>query len=414
MSNKKLTIGLFGFGCVGQGLTDVLSNSKQFSADIKKICIKNAEKPRTLNSDLFTTNKLELLNDPEINTIVELIDDPLEAYDIIRYALTNGKNVVSANKKVIADNLEELLLLQKENNTSLIYEGSACGGIPIIRTLEEYYDNEELNALSGIFNGSSNYILTKIYKDGSTYSEALKKAQELGFAETDPTLDVEGYDPKYKLIILALHAFGVILKPEDVFNYGINNLTSAEIELYKEKGIAVKLKPELKKITDNRFTAFVLPQLIPENDSLYNINNEHNAVSVEGLFSNEQVFAGKGAGGHPTGSAVLSDISALSYHYKYSYKKYYSGVELIHDNSIVIDLYFSGTSEALNNFFPDENKAEAGNHKFLVTQRSIEWLIQNRNTLNQEGIFIASIQPDAIGEIKKWFDQNRQYTPATF
>jgi len=403
--SKQLTIGLFGFGCVGQGLYDVLKNSKQFTAEFKRICIKDPNKKRSLDEKLFTTNKWDLLNDEEINTIVELIDDPEEAYSIITTSLKLGKNVVTANKKVVAEHLEELILLQKEYNSSLIYEASACGGIPIIRTLEEYYDNEELTSISGIFNGSSNFILTKIYQEGLSYNEALKQAQGLGFAETDPTLDVEGYDPKYKLVILALHAFGVVLNPNRVFNSGISNIGKTEFKLYRETRIAVKLNPVLKQTENGDVIAYVLPQLILPSHQLYNVNNEYNAVVVEGLFSNEQLFIGKGAGGHPTGSAVLSDISALSYNYRYSYKKYFQGNQPYQNNLSKLPLYISGKRSSLEFIFPGSEIVEIEGKATVITERSIDWLIQNQTILNKEGLFVAKIHEDVDYFLKDWQNQ---------
>ncbi|MBE7179214.1 MAG: homoserine dehydrogenase, partial [Mucilaginibacter polytrichastri] len=203
--SKQITIGLFGFGVVGQGLVDII-RSKNFKLEIRKIAIKHPEKKRSLPAELFTTDRHEILNDPEINTIVELINDADAAYDLVKEALQKGKNVVSANKKMIAQHLEELVELQHQFGASLLYEGAVCGSIPIIRNLEEYYDNELLYEVSGIFNGSSNYILSKVFNENLPYADALKQAQDLGFAETDPTMDVGGYDPKFKLAIATAHA----------------------------------------------------------------------------------------------------------------------------------------------------------------------------------------------------------------
>ncbi|MBC7758572.1 MAG: homoserine dehydrogenase, partial [Phormidesmis sp. FL-bin-119] len=210
--SKKLTIGLFGFGVVGQGLHDIIS-TKDLNIEIKKIVIKDSSKSRSLPEDLFTTDASEILDDSGINTVVELINDADAAFKITSTALKSGKNVVSANKKMIAEHLEELVALQKEYGTSLLYEGAVCGSIPIIRNLEEYYDNELLHSISGIFNGSSNFILSKIANEGLEYNDALKQAQDLGFAETDPLLDVGGYDAKFKLLIAAAHAYGAFIKP---------------------------------------------------------------------------------------------------------------------------------------------------------------------------------------------------------
>src|SRR5690606_30474660 len=226
--SKKLIIGIFGFGVVGQGLYDIIK-TKNLNLEIKKFVIKNANKQRSLPADLFTTDAEVILNDPEINTVVELIDDADAAFQITKRALESGKNVVSANKKMIATHLEELADIQQNHGTSLLYEGAVCGSIPIIRNLEEYYDNELLHSVSGIFNGSSNYILSKVFNENQNYDEALKKAQELGFAETDPTLDVGGYDPKYKLAIVASHAYGIYVNPDSILNLGIDKLGAQDI-----------------------------------------------------------------------------------------------------------------------------------------------------------------------------------------
>ncbi|WP_374951422.1 homoserine dehydrogenase, partial [Mucilaginibacter sp.] len=232
--SKKLNIGLFGFGVVGQGLYDIIK-TKNLNLEIVKIAIKNPEKERSLPRELFTTDRDDILNNPEINTVVELINDTEAAFEIVSRALSSGKNVVSASKKMIATYLKELIELQHKHGTSLLYEGSVCGSIPIIRNLEEYYDNELLHSISGIFNGSSNYILSKGYLEGLDYDSALKQAQDLGFAETDPTMDVGGYDAKYKLIIAAAHAYGVVIDPEAVLNIGIQNLAPNDLQYAREK-----------------------------------------------------------------------------------------------------------------------------------------------------------------------------------
>lgn len=317
---SRLKLGVFGFGCVGQGLYAVLNQSKGLEAEIKKICIKNADKVRSIDNAIFTTDKNELLSDPEIDIIVELIDDAEAAFDIVSSAFKNGKHVVSANKKMIAENLEVLLKLQKENNVSFLYEGSCCASIPIIRNLEEYYDNDMLSSVSGIFNGSTNYILTKMVKDGGSYDAVLKEAQDLGFAESDPTLDIEGIDAKYKLGIILFHAFGLITDPNKIFNYGISKINEFDIEFAKQRGLGIKLLAMTRR-QDNNINAICAPSFVHEESPLYNTNNEYNAVIVESAFSEQQVLVGKGAGDKPTGSAVLSDISALAYRYKYENKK---------------------------------------------------------------------------------------------
>src|SRR5512133_1989709 len=185
MTQQKLRIGLFGYGCVGQGLHDVLNSSKGFKADIVKICVKDHTKKRRIPMENFTYDKDEILDDPSINLIVELIDDAEEAFNIVSAAMKSGKNVVTANKLMVATHFRELVEMQSEYHVSLLYEASAGASIPIIRNLEEYYDNELLYSLRGILNGTTNYILTKMHNNGIPYDEALSEAQEKGFAESD-------------------------------------------------------------------------------------------------------------------------------------------------------------------------------------------------------------------------------------
>jgi homoserine dehydrogenase len=337
---KELTIGLFGFGVVGQGLHQVISQTKGIKASIKKIVIKNAEKPRTLPKQHFTTDANDVLYDPNINVIVELIDDADAAFSIVKQALQNGKDVVTANKKMLAEHLEEIYDLQQKTGKSVLYEGSVCGSIPIIRNLEEYYDNDLITSIEGIFNGSTNYILTKIFEEKKSYADALTKAQELGFAESNPDLDVLAFDPKFKLIIAIAHTFGVFVKPDEVINIGITHISETDVRFAKENGFAIKLVARAFK-QGGKIYGFVAPQLVNQTHTLYSVRNEFNAVQVEGAFAEKQLFVGKGAGSFPTASAVLSDISALNYHYQYEYKKRTQGAVPEFSNALQVEALVS-------------------------------------------------------------------------
>jgi homoserine dehydrogenase len=316
---NQLNIGLFGFGCVGNGLYEVLNQSNLLDAQIGAIVVKNPEKPRNLAAEHFSYDPKVILDNPEINVVVELIDDAKAAYEIVSEALRNGKHVVTANKKMLAENLTSLLEQAAENRVSLLYEGAVGGSIPIIRNLEEYYNNDSLSGIQGIVNGTTNYILTQT-NAGKDYQTALAEAQALGFAETDPTLDVDGFDSKFKLVLLIKHAFGLTLKPEEVFNYGIRQIKEQDVRFAAEKGYRLKLFSRAEKI-GSQLVGFVAPHFIQENNAAYNVNDEFNAVVVEALFSDRQLFLGKGAGAYPTASAVLSDISALQFDYQYEYRK---------------------------------------------------------------------------------------------
>ncbi len=322
-AHKQLTIGLFGFGVVGEGLYKVLQQTPSLKASIKKVCIRNPEKKRDAPTSLFTTDRTVLLNDPEINVIVEVIDDAKAAFEIVSTALKNGKAVVSASKKMIAENLPALLQLQEDTGQPFLYESSACASIPVIRNLEEYYDNDLLHSIKAIVNGSTNFILTKMFEDKLDFQSALLLAQQLGFAESDPKLDVEGYDALNKWVILLNHAYGIITSPEEILFSGIQNIQLSDALVAKEKHYDIKLIAQAKKLKNGSVAAFVLPQFVKLDEPLSFVKNEYNGVVIESGFADKQFFYGKGAGSFPTASAVLSDISALRYNYKYEYKKLY-------------------------------------------------------------------------------------------
>jgi homoserine dehydrogenase len=340
-THKKLTIGLFGFGVVGEGLYKVLQQTPSLKATIKKICIKHPGKKRNAPASLFTTEKDELLNDPEINVIVEVIDDSKAAFDIVSTALQNHKDVVSASKKMIAENLQALLDLQQKTGQSFLYESAACASIPVIRNLEEYYDNDLLHSIKAIVNGSTNFILTKIFEEHLDFKQALLLAQQQGFAESDPRLDVEGYDAVNKWTFLLTHAYGIIEKPENILFNGIQNIHSADAVVAKAKNQQIKLVAEAKKLENGKVAAYVMPQFVKADDHLSFVKNEYNGVVIESGFADKQFFYGKGAGSLPTASAVLSDISALRYQYKYEYKKLYHHQPQVLSEDVFLRVYVS-------------------------------------------------------------------------
>ncbi|NDK56750.1 homoserine dehydrogenase [Pontibacter fetidus] len=321
MTRKELTIGLFGFGCVGYGLFEVLHKTPGLKTTIKKICVRQEGKPRPIPAENFTLNKHDILDDPEINVVVELIDDADAAFEIVSEALKKGKAVVSANKKMIAEHFEELLELQRKYNSPLLYEAACCASIPIIRNLEEYYDTDLLTSVEGIVNGSCNYILTKIFADNLGYDIALAQAQAQGYAESNPSLDTGGSDAKYKLLLLIAHAFGLVLNPDDIFTLGIDRIGNTELQYAREKGYKIKLVAQAIKNPDNTIGFFVIPKFVGPESKLYTVDDVFNGVITHTSFAETQFFVGKGAGAYPTASAVLSDLSALTYDYRYEYKK---------------------------------------------------------------------------------------------
>lgn len=338
MSNRSLKLGIFGFGCVGSGLYETLQASKFTRAEVARICILDPSKPRTAPRELFTTVPEELLENDDIDVIVELIDDAEAAYEIVTKALRAGKDVVSANKKLVAEHLEELIQIQKETGKSFLYEAACAASIPIIRNLEEYYDNDLVKRVEGILNGSTNYILSSL-QEGGDFETVLKEAQDAGYAESDPSLDVDGWDAKYKLTLLIAHAFGLVVPTERVPHHGIRNITPRLQRIARERNQRIKLIARCWK-EENGVKAYVLPTFVDAEEELYSVNDALNGVVVEGAFSERQYFRGKGAGSLPTGAAVLSDISALTYDYRYAYKKLNS--ELTFENDFPVYIHLSG------------------------------------------------------------------------
>lgn len=390
---NKLVIGLFGFGVVGQGLYKVLQEVQTADAAIKSICVKHKDKPRSLDSKLFTYNSDDLLNDPEVNLIVELIDDPDAAYQIVRTALINGKSVVSGNKNMLAHHLKELIDIQRNNNNvALLYDASACGSIPVIRNLEEYYDNDLLQSITGILNGSSNFILTRIFQQNWTYDEALKHAQKLGFAESNPSFDVDGFDSMFKLIILALHGFGTLVDPGEVFHYGISNVSDHDILYAREKSKKIKLVAQVSKVNGKKFSMFVLPKLVGADEYIYNVEEEYNGVIIEGQFYDKQFMFGKGAGAFPTGSAVLSDITARKHHYRYEYKKLNFFASPLYTRDITIEVYVRYHDLVDLSHFDFESISEkyAGpEYNYVIGRIKLDNLHKMKTLIRKLNVFIA-------------------------
>lgn len=392
MTQHAIKIGLFGFGCVGQGLYDVLHLTGGVKAEIVRTCVKDRSKERSLPASFFTFDKRDILEDDSINTVVELIDDADEAYRIVKEALERGKNVITANKRMLAFHLEELSELALRQKVSFLYEGAACASIPVIRNLEEYYDNDLLNSVSGIFNGSTNYILSKVVSEGWDYPTALKRAQEAGFAESDPRLDVQAFDPLFKTVVLAAHAFGTFLDPNAIFHFGIDTLQPEDLRYAAEKGHKIKLAGEIRKTADNTLSAWVMPRLVPQNHYLYNVENEYNGVVVEAAFSDKQFLMGKGAGSHPTGSAVLSDISACGYGYVYEYKKVRQGNVPVFNNDAELSVFVRYGRDTDISFLPFtevEESFQGPNHAYRTGTVRLDDLFRNREKLIESGVFVA-------------------------
>ena len=393
---NSVTIGLFGFGTVGRGLHDVLQRLSTDRVGIHRVCVKHLDRHADEGVS-FTDSADDIFNDPQINFIVELIDDDVAAYDIVCRALRAGLPVVSGNKKMLARHLPELIELQEQTGAALLYDASACGSIPVIRNLEEYYDNDLLQSVKGILNGSSNFILSKVFNEGMGYEAALKLAQELGFAESDPSLDIDGWDSLYKLIIITMHAFGIYVEPERIFTYGISRMNDCDIQFANEKQRRVKLVGTAEKIDDGHLSLSVMPHLISRQKYIYSVEDEFNGVVIKGLFYYKQFMFGRGAGGHPTGSAVLSDITARLYDYRYEYKKLRSRRQPAYTTDFSFSVYFRYTNPADRTLLTFEHVDEtytSPTNNYLVGYVRMSELIEKAARLRAASVFLAAYPQD--------------------
>lgn len=396
--SKEIRIGLFGFGTVGRGLFELLRDVPTSNVSIKRICVRDINRDRGAERSLFTNNADDIFGDPEINFIVELIDDAEASYDIVCRAIKAQMPVVTGNKKMLAHRLPELIRLQKEYGATLLYDASACGSIPVIRNLEEYYDNDLLISVKGILNGSSNFILSKIFNEGMPHAEALALARREGFLESNPTLDLEGWDSLFKLVIIGVHAFGVYVEPSKVFNYGITHMTDDDIRFAREKDRRIKLVAHVEKLSDNRLAMCVIPQLISRNKYIYSVEDEFNGVVIKGLFYDKQFMFGRGAGARPTSSAVLSDITACLYDYKYEYKKMrHSAVLPTFTDDISFRVYIRYTDPVdlgLLHFEEIYENYSSKGYNYMVGRVSLKSLHSAREALNSRKVFLAAYPAD--------------------
>ena len=398
MDNKQINIGLFGFGTVGKGLYDVLKKIQPENVSIVKVCVRNVAKHSAEAPELeFTSKADDIFSDTRINFIVELIDDAEAAYGIVKRALQAKIPVVSGNKKMLARHIQEMIQLQRDNDTALLYDASACGSIPVIRNLEEYYDNDLLISVKGILNGSSNFILSKIFNEGMNYAEALKLAQDLGFAESDPTLDIGGWDSLFKLIIITIHAFGVYVEPEQIFTFGIGNMNEHDIQFAHEKRRRVKLVGWAEKVDEDKLVLSVMPHLLSKQKYIYSVEDEFNGVVIKGLFYYKQFMFGQGAGGFPTGSAVLSDITAQLYDYRYQYKKLQSQHQLHFTNDYKVRIYYRYDSPATLNLLEFSTIHESyysDTYKYVVGDIELSQLQAQAQSLRESNVFVCLYPED--------------------
>lgn len=310
--NDDVRVGLLGFGTVGQGLVQginlqINNISRRLGARLKiqRALVQDVKKKRAVGLPELTTDVSNILEDPQIDIVVEVMGGEQPSYDYIKQALGQRKQVVTANKLLLALHGPELKALARRNGTNLLYEGSALGGIPILRTIQRGLCGDQVEEVKGIFNGTTNFILTRMYELGEDYGTALRLAQEAGYAEADPSMDVSGLDAACKLVILCRECFDLDIHLKHVNISGIEHLDKREIAYEKGKGHIPKLiaraKPQYKEIN-------VGVEWLPDSDLLSRVSGVQNALSLRTLLAGELFWSGPGAGGLATGGAVLADI----------------------------------------------------------------------------------------------------------
>ena len=316
---ETIGVGLLGLGVVGGGVAQVLRDREAVVASqigaplaLRRALIRNAEKPRLLPPDLLTSNPQDILADPKVHIVVEVMGGEKPALGYIRQALEAGKYVVTANKEVMAKHGPELLSLAWQKKVDIRFEGSVGGGIPLIAPFRLDLVANRISAIHGIINGTTNFILTRMAQEGQDFAVALAQAQKLGYAEADPSNDVEGVDATYKLSILATLAFHTWVRPENVHREGIARLSDRDFRYARELGYAIKLLA-IGRLDESGIQVRVHPTLLPLDRLLAKVDGVFNAVQVEGDLTGPVIFYGQGAGARPTASAVVADIINLAH-----------------------------------------------------------------------------------------------------
>ena len=310
---NKVKIGLIGLGTVGSGVFKTLKNFH--NVEIVQIAVRNKSKKRNiegLDENIITDNAYDVVNNPEIQIVAELVGGIEPAFDLIKTAIKNGKHIVTANKELLAKHGEELFNFAQENNKVILYEAAIAGGIPLIMPIKTILAGNKINKIKAILNGTTNYILTKMDVQGASYSDVLKESQELGYAEADPTGDVEGFDAAYKITTLATIAFGQRIKFENVYREGITKIRPEDMKAANEMGYKIKLIASAEINRDGKADVRVHPMLVPKSKTLAHIDYVTNAVSLSGHPVGDVTLSGPGAGEFPTASSVVGDILAIA------------------------------------------------------------------------------------------------------
>jgi len=388
---KPVNIGMLGLGTVGSGVVRIVEGHQEdlqrqigTSVKISKIAVRSLAKTRKVSVDpsLLTEDPWEVINDPNIDVIVEVMGGVDRTKEYILSALDKGKHVVTANKDLMAQHGPEILAKAAEKRCDVMYEASVAGGIPILRTLVEGFSSDRITKIVGIVNGTTNYILTKMTQEGASYTEVLAEAQKLGYAESDPTSDVEGYDAAYKMIILGSLGFHVHVSMDDLDIQGISSVSSEDIASAKRIGHTIKLLGIAER-QDDMVSISVQPTMIKDTHPLASVNGVFNAVYVYGQAVGETMFYGPGAGDMPTATSVVADLVAVS-------RNLLLGINGSRNNLITTDKKLKSDEQIVSKYFLRLHVADRTGVLAQITQIfadhgiSLESVIQQPNNGNPE------------------------------
>ena len=403
-----ISVAIMGHGVVGSGVAEIITTHKQklFASIGEEVYIKHIldlrEFPDSPLADRFTKDFNDIINDIEVRVVVEVMGGVNPAYDFVKKCLKAGKSVVTSNKELVAAHGAELLAIAKEENVNFLFEASVGGGIPIIRPMNQCLVANIVDEIAGILNGTTNFILTKMIEDGMQFEDALKLAQELGFAERNPAADIEGHDACRKICILASLAFGKHVYPDAVHTEGITEITLDDVKYAEAHGCVIKLIGKVKRLENGQIDIIVAPMLVPNKSQLANIDYEFNGIMVRGDCTGDVVFYGKGAGKLPTASAVVADVIDCCKHLKtrkYLYWTDGNGENIISYKNSVSAVYIRANGEnalaqAEKVFGEVEviNKADApaGELAFVTKQLSYGEVLDKIEALEASGVKVLS------------------------
>lgn len=374
-----ISVAIMGHGTVGSGVAEILTTHKQklFKAVGEELYVKHIldlrEFPDSPLADRFTKNFEDIVNDIEVRVVVEVMGGTNPAYDFVKRCLQAGKSVVTSNKELVAKHGAELLAVAKENNANFLFEASVGGGIPIIRPLSQCLVANEVDEIAGILNGTTNFIFGKMINDNMDFSDALKLAQDLGYAERNPEADIEGHDACRKICILASLAFGKHIYPDNVYTKGISEITLDDVKYADSLNYVIKLIGDVKKTEDGKLDILVAPMLLSKDCILSDINDVFNGILVKGDCTGDVMFYGKGAGKLPTASAVVADVVDCAKHLKARKRIFWtdsdgSQVASYKDSKTAMYIRVAGKGEMAQSIFPDSEIMKADGNTVLMTQ----------------------------------------------